>query len=159
MIIGIHQGMLYFGSDDKTLYAYDLASDRLLWRFRTGGAVQSTPAIWQDFLFVSSQDGNIYTLRKASGQLAWYAQAARGYNQLFASPVIHRGQVLISAGNQLIGFDAKSGTRRWSCTAGDLITGPAYVVTAINSGRKAAGKIDEYLSRIPAGTKPLVAGG
>ncbi len=168
----IHQGVLYFGSDDKTLYAYDLDSDRLLWRFRTGGAVQSTPAIWQDFLFVSSQDGNIYTLRKASGQLAWYAQAARGRNQLFASPVVHRGQVLISAGNQLIGFDAKNGTRRWSFTAGDLITGsPAVqgrqafigsrdgVIYGINTTRgKATWRFPEQGARGPVQASPVLAG-
>ncbi len=36
---------------------------------------------------------------------------------------------------------------------GDLATGPAYVVTAINSGRKAARKIDEYLATISVGKK------
>ncbi len=35
-------------------------------------------------------------------------------------------------------------------SAGDLITGPSYIVTAIDSGRKAARKIDAYLERLPA---------
>jgi glutamate synthase (NADPH/NADH) small chain len=34
--------------------------------------------------------------------------------------------------------------------AGDLVTGPSYVVTAIASGRKAAAKVCEYLARLPA---------
>jgi indolepyruvate ferredoxin oxidoreductase len=34
--------------------------------------------------------------------------------------------------------------------AGDLATGPAYVATAIASGRQAAQKIDEYLRKMPA---------
>ena len=34
--------------------------------------------------------------------------------------------------------------------AGDLVTGPAYVVTAIHSGRQAAARIDRYLARLAA---------
>jgi len=33
--------------------------------------------------------------------------------------------------------------------AGDVVTGPAYVVTAIDSGRKAAARIEAYLAKLP----------
>jgi len=35
---------------------------------------------------------------------------------------------------------------------GDLVTGPSYVVNAINSGRRSAEKINQYLARTPVGS-------
>ncbi len=168
----IHEGVLYFGADDKKIYAYDLATDRQLWQFQTGGAVQSTPAIWKDFVFFSSQDGNLYSLKRAEGRMVWYAQAARGRNQSFASPVVHRNQVLVAAGTQLIGFDAEKGTRRWSFTAGDLIAGgPAVqgrrafigsrdgVVYAVDTTRgKAVWRFPQRGPRGPVQSPPVLAG-
>ena len=42
-------------------------------------------------------------------------------------------------------------------SAGDVITGPSYIVTTIHSGRKAARKIDAYLERLPAAQSAPVA--
>ncbi len=168
----IHDGVMYFGSDDKKVYAYDLATDSHLWQFPTGGEVQSTPAVWRDLIFVSSQDGYLYALKRASGAMAWHAQVSRGRNRSFASPVVHRDQVLLSAGNYLLGFDAQKGARRWSFAAGDLIAGSpavrgrrAYVgsrdgvVYCIDTTRgKAVWRFPKQGSRGPIQSSPVLAG-
>jgi len=130
----IDGGIVYFGSDDKRLYGFDLATDQPLQPFQTSGAIQSTPAIWKDNVFVASQDGYIYALKRSAAgfRMVWQAQATVAYGEMFSSPVVHRGQVLISASNRLIGFDATRGTRRWNFKAGGLIAGSPAV-----TGRRA----------------------
>ena len=64
-------GMLYFGSDDRLLYALDTASRKLRWTFATGGAIRSQPAIAGGRVFVSSDDGFLYAVDRVTGRQAW----------------------------------------------------------------------------------------
>src|ERR1051325_3020272 len=43
----------------------------LLWSFKTGGPVKSSPAIEQNQVFFGSGDGNVYALNLADGKKLW----------------------------------------------------------------------------------------
>jgi len=170
----IDAGIIYFGSDDKRLYAFDLATDQPLAPFEAGGPIQSTPAIWKDYVFIASQDGYVYALKRSEVgfRMVWRAQATAAYKELFSSPVIHRGQVLISASNRLVVFDATRGTQQWSFKAGDLIVGSpavkgrrAYVgsrdgvIYCIDTTRhEAIWRFPEHGSYGPIQSSPVLAG-
>ena len=49
----------------------------LLWTFKTGGPVKSSPAIVQDRVFIGSDDGNVYALALADGKKVWDLQDRR----------------------------------------------------------------------------------
>jgi outer membrane protein assembly factor BamB len=58
---------LYIGADDGSLHAIDADSGELIWRFETGGAVRSSPAVVLNaqepadpILIVGSLDGTVY---------------------------------------------------------------------------------------------------
>ena len=65
----------------KTMYVGSAATDTLLalntetgeerWRFFADGPLRFAPAAWQDRLFLTSDDGNLYCLRAADGELLW----------------------------------------------------------------------------------------
>ncbi len=170
----IHAGIIYFGSDDGRLYAFDLSTDQPLAPFETGGPIQSTPAIWNDYVFVTSQDGYVYALKRSEMgfRMVWRTQATTAYKELFSSPVIHRGQMLASASNRLVGFDATRGTRQWSFQAGDLIVGSpavkgrlAYVgsrdgvVYCVDTTQgKALWRFPKHSSYGPIQSSPVLAG-
>jgi outer membrane protein assembly factor BamB len=67
----MHDGVLFFGSDNGHVYAVEAASRRERWRFRTGGPVSATPAVDGGRVFVGSYDGKFYALDEASGALVW----------------------------------------------------------------------------------------
>ena len=68
----IARGTLFYGSSaDCKVYALDAATGRELWTFFTDGPVRFAPAVWQDRVFVASDDGWLYVLRAADGSLAW----------------------------------------------------------------------------------------
>ena len=54
------------GDGAGRLHALDRKSGKLLWNFRAGSTVHSSPSLSQDLVFVGSTDGGVYALRLAS---------------------------------------------------------------------------------------------
>ena len=55
-------GVVYFGSDDRNIYAVD-AGGSLKWSYRTGAAVESGFAVSNGLVFAGSNDGKLYALQ------------------------------------------------------------------------------------------------
>ena len=72
-------GLVCFGSSvNGRVTALDLASGEIRWTFFTAGPVRFAPAIWQDRLFVVSDDGYLYALSLKDGTLLWYRRGGPG---------------------------------------------------------------------------------
>ena len=61
----IANGVLYIGSNDHKLYAFNAsgcasASCSPLWTASTGGAVSASPTVANGFVYTGSNDGNLY---------------------------------------------------------------------------------------------------
>ncbi len=67
---------LYFGSSaDDRVYALSCETGREVWSFCTGGPVRLAPSLWDDRVFVGSDDGQAYCLRADTGELIWTRRA------------------------------------------------------------------------------------
>ncbi len=67
---------LYFGSSaDDTVYALSCETGQEVWSFCTGGPVRLAPSLWNDRVFVGSDDGMVYCLRADTGELIWMRRA------------------------------------------------------------------------------------
>ena len=64
-------GVLYFGSDDSTFYAFDIESREVKWRFHTGGMIRSGAEIIGKVVVFASDDGFLYALALESGKESW----------------------------------------------------------------------------------------
>ncbi len=70
--VAVANGTVYFGSSaDDRVYALDAAAGQQRWTFRTDAPVRFSPAVWQDHVFVVSDDGFLYCLAAADGELIW----------------------------------------------------------------------------------------
>jgi outer membrane protein assembly factor BamB len=68
----VSSGLVFFGSSsDCTVYALDARTGREKWTYITDGPVRFAPAVWQDRLFVVSDDGYLYCLAVSDGELLW----------------------------------------------------------------------------------------
>ncbi|MCK5709618.1 MAG: PQQ-binding-like beta-propeller repeat protein, partial [Deltaproteobacteria bacterium] len=54
--------VLYFGGNDKNLYALDIESGEELWRFKTKGEIETSAAIDKGVVYFGSNDGYMYAL-------------------------------------------------------------------------------------------------
>jgi hypothetical protein len=52
--------VVYVGSDDHNLYAFEAATGRPLWSVPTGNAVYPSPAVANGTVYVTSYDGYLY---------------------------------------------------------------------------------------------------
>jgi outer membrane protein assembly factor BamB len=104
---------------------------KLLWKFYTGGKVNFAPVIWQDRVFVGSNDGRVYALEAATGRLLWRFRAAPAvrripvYDRLMSTwpvaggVVLHEGTLYAAAGiahydgTHVYALDPLTGRLKW----------------------------------------------
>ncbi len=127
---------LFVGSSvDGSLTAYDTRSGEQLWKFYSEGPVRLAPVAWNDRVFLGSDDGFLYCLQAASGELLWKVRGAPqdrpdyrhlGNNRLISywpvrgGPVLENGTVYFGAGIWptlgvfIHAVDAQTGKIRWT---------------------------------------------
>ncbi|MBA2536078.1 MAG: PQQ-binding-like beta-propeller repeat protein, partial [Actinobacteria bacterium] len=124
-------GVLYFGSWDKKIYALDAKTQRVLWTHRTGDKVKGAAAYTKGTVYVGSYDGKVYALDAKSGKLRWGASAQggiRGAGNFYATPALAYGRVFIgNTDGKVYAFGAKSGRLLWSQDTGGFVYSSAAV--------------------------------
>lgn len=134
--VAIAGDSVFFGSSaNGTVYAIDAATGTVRWTFITGGAVRLAPAVWNERVYVASDDGYVYCLSARAGALLWQRRAAIteeqviGHGRMIAAQP-PRGGVLVADGTAyftcgifptegvgLFAVDARTGVPKWSNTA------------------------------------------
>ena len=139
--------LVYVGSDDGRLYAFDAVSGQTRWvsdaHTSPFGSVL-TAAVVNGIVYVCLLDRRLYAFDAASGQLRWTSPAG---NAVFSSPIVVNGVVYVTDPS-VYAFDAVSGQLRWvssstnsTAAAPAVANGLVYVVTSENragTGRVAA---------------------
>ncbi|MBI4337164.1 MAG: PQQ-binding-like beta-propeller repeat protein [Chloroflexi bacterium] len=120
----IANDVAYFGSSDTYVYAVQVNTHKLLWRFKTDGMVLSTPALADGKVFVGSTDHNLYAVDARSGDLVWKSTTD---SWIVASPLPALGLVFVGSGDgSVYGFDSRNGRPLWrSQTGGWIVSSPA----------------------------------
>jgi outer membrane protein assembly factor BamB len=121
-------GLLFFGCDDSTLYAFDVSARQARWQFKTGGIIRSGANVTAGIVTFASDDGFLYALDAESGEVRWKFNlgsadfARRGpapdapyvYDYLHSSPVVDKGVVYIgSADHNVYAVNHASGEEIW----------------------------------------------
>jgi outer membrane protein assembly factor BamB len=67
----VDEARVYVGSRDKHVHAVDRLSGKPVWKFKTGGRVESAPLVFEDAVVFGSHDGRLYALNKSDGREIW----------------------------------------------------------------------------------------
>src|SRR5438270_11910014 len=62
LAIALGSKAVFFGSNDRYLYAVNLMTGTFLWRYLTGGQVSSSPAVADTRVFIGAKDAKVYAL-------------------------------------------------------------------------------------------------
>ena len=126
----------HVGSFDKRLYALDIASGNEKWHFEAGGAIGSTPLVYDDTVYIGSFDGRFYAVNAADGSLRWQSEI-EATSWFWAKPVAYNNVIYAPC-----------------------LDGKVYILDAEN-GREVAGAVDlmSQISSSPVmvGDKVIVA--
>lgn len=114
------------GSFDGTVYAADLATGKLRWRYDTEGhgldskdfgfdrkSIQSSPAVVDGTVYIGARDGYLYALDASAGKLRWRIPYSMSW--IISSPAVTGGLVYVgtSDGHYFQAVQAADGKERW----------------------------------------------
>jgi outer membrane protein assembly factor BamB len=124
-------GMLYFGTFDRRVYALDVSSKQVRWTFETGDSVKGGPAYWRGTIYTGSYDGKVYALDARTGKLRWSSEGRAGLTgagNFYAGPAVAYGRVYIgNTDGKVYAFGARSGDLIWAKSTGDFVYSSAAV--------------------------------
>jgi outer membrane protein assembly factor BamB len=124
--VAVADGMVYAGGRDvdhtAPVYAYDAKTGALVWKTKTNGQVNGTPAVAYGRVYVGSGDHLLYALDAKTGRTRWTAPTGSVIDTPAASAngIVYVG----SADHNLYAFDAMSGEQLWMVPTGGGIQGP-----------------------------------
>jgi outer membrane protein assembly factor BamB len=116
----VEGGRVFIGSGDHHVYALDLATGALLWKFKTGNVVHASPAVAAGTVYIGSWDRHLYALDAKTGAKRWAFATGDDtdiYNQvgIASSAAVAEGGVFFGCRDgRFYAVDAQSGRLRWS---------------------------------------------
>ena len=140
----VADGIVYFGSQDKNIYAVNAWSGSLVWKFTTLDRIESSPAVANGKIYTGGDDGYVYCLDAYNGTLIWKTFTDGDIPATFGGAVMLRSSPAVVGDKVYVGsmdtnvycLDANNGTIDWKYQTEGLITsssavadGAVYVVS------------------------------
>jgi outer membrane protein assembly factor BamB len=138
----IHEGVVYFGSDDHNFYGVDLSNGRETFRFRAGSYVDAVPIVRDGMLYGISDDDNFYALEISSGRAVWKFRIGKSKGSGGSKANFLGENIIFGASDGYIYcLDAKTGKEVWRFKT----DGHIYGEPVIHEGKIYFGSYDCYL--------------
>ncbi|MBV9231918.1 MAG: PQQ-binding-like beta-propeller repeat protein [Chloroflexi bacterium] len=108
----VANGVVYVGSNDGSLYAFDADTGKKRWSHLTGGEITSSPAVTRTTIYVGSRDSYFYAFDAMTGTLRWRFLTG---DLIDSSPCVVYGVVYVGSNDyKLYAFDAATGKPYWA---------------------------------------------
>ncbi len=88
------KGMIYFGSQNRYVYAVEAVTGREVWSNETGAKIDSTPVVHEDTVYVGSSDSNLYAFNATTGEFLWLYPVG---GEIVSSPKYYNGSVFFGS--------------------------------------------------------------
>ncbi len=106
----IVNGVVYIGSDDGYLYAFNAFNGDQVWSRKVGGSSVSSPVIVNGLVYVRDWYGNDYALDASTGDEVWNYSAGWSYS----SPAVVNGVYYARTSGAVTALDAAEGSLIWT---------------------------------------------
>ena len=162
-------GMVFFGCNDKNVYAVDAATGQRRWVFKTGSSVTTSPVVAEGIVYVAGDYKNVYAIDAQTGQKRW--QFSTG-NNISSSPAVGNGMVFFGCKDKNVyAIDAQTGQKNWSFESGYkdhsaptiaegkvLISGKGFTSSKLYAINAASGALMWELKNYKGDPCPIVIG-
>ena len=116
----VANGVVYVGSEDHNLYAFNAQTGAEVWSAPTSFYIDSSPAVANGVVYVGSTDSNLYAFNAQTGAQLW--KAPTGSYISTSSPAVANGVVYVgSTDSNLYAFNAQTGAQLWKAPTGSYI--------------------------------------
>ncbi|HNB80842.1 MAG TPA: PQQ-binding-like beta-propeller repeat protein [Chitinophagaceae bacterium] len=123
----VSNGLVYFGGENKKIYALQQSDGSVRWEYLTGDRIKSSPLVYGGMCICGSEDFGLYCIDTTSptlppnGELRWKYTTL---DRISSSPAVHEASNTIIVGGydfNLYAIDHVSGLLKWKYPAGSLI--------------------------------------
>jgi len=140
-----YKGYVYCGSDDGSIWCWDMYTGELIWQYSTSGKIDATPCAYKDKIFVASTDGNVYAFKYFYG-ITEDSQPLWSYDtgsSVRSSPIVVNDKLYILTGypkGEIVVIDINTGQKITSYNVASFgFSSPAikdsYLVVGTNNGK------------------------
>ncbi len=114
----VANGIVYIGSYDGKVYAFNVATGTLRWSSYIGGSIQAPLTLASGLLYIAPIGPTLYALNASTGTTAWTATVGSSGNGITSSsPLVVNNTVYIGAADaKLYAFNASTGQSLWTTT-------------------------------------------
>jgi outer membrane protein assembly factor BamB len=126
------RGVVYFGSEDGTVYAYRASDGAKVWTYHANGAVKGGLALSQGKLYFGDYAGEVTALRLSDGSKVWSTGTnGASFNrsgQFYSTPAVAFGRVYLGNTDSFVySFVAATGQLAWRHGTGAYVYSAAAV--------------------------------
>jgi outer membrane protein assembly factor BamB len=117
--VAYDSGRVYATNGLGYVVALDASNGGVAWQVRPGGPLRGAPTVLGDSIYVTSQDNQIYSLKKGDGATNWTATAALEITGVFGSgsPAVAQGTVVAGfSSGELNAYRYENGRLVWQDT-------------------------------------------
>lgn len=109
----------------NTLYAVTLSNKTVKWTFEAVGALRASPVIYDDLIYIGSEDKRVYALDEYTGELVWSIKL----DDVVAASASVAGLTLVigTESGTLYGIHRTEGMERWRVDLGSSISTAACI--------------------------------
>ena len=119
-------GVAYFGSTDRRVYAVDVKSGTYRWSFATDDIVSVSPVVADGVVYAGSQDHSLYALKAETGQLLHEFDLGGAISTM---PIAADGVVYVGSDDGgLYALNTADFSIRWAFAAGNALAAAPLLV-------------------------------
>lgn len=129
----VHGHTVYYGDQGGYLYARDVRTGHLFWRYHASGPIKGGPALVGGILYFGDYAGRVYAVRASNGHQVWArstsgAHFGLGSGQFYATPAVAYGRVYIgNTDGRVYAFGQRDGALAWATGTGAYVYSSAAV--------------------------------
>lgn len=134
----VDHGMVFFGSQDGTVYALDRHSGRLIWTYQAEGSVKASPTLSGGLLYFGDYSGHVQAISEQTGRLVWRSGSEGtllGSGTFYSTAAVFYGRVYLgNTDGRVYAYDASTGRLDWAVQTGAYVYASPAVTNAPGLG-------------------------
>ena len=131
----VHGNSVYVGSQNGTVYSFQVRSGHINWVFHASGAVKGGVAYSSGKVYFGDYASRVYAVNAANGREVWATTTDEGGGTFYTSPAIAFGRVFLgNTDHHVYAFSKTSGRLLWDTTTSAYVYSSAAVANVPGLG-------------------------
>ena len=130
--------MVFFGSQNGTVYALNIHNGNPIWTYHAAGAVKASPTLSGGVLYFGDYSGHLQAISEQTGRRLWVSGsegALLGSGTFYSTAAVIYGRVFLgNTDGRIYAYDASTGKLDWAVQTGAYVYASPAVTNAPGLG-------------------------